>query len=106
MTQFTRISLAQAAELLQQPFVCLTDIRDAASFNAAHVENAFHLTNDTLPVFVERVTKDIPVLVMCYHGNSSQGAANYLASLGYQTVYSVDGGFEGWKQNYPFTATV
>ena len=106
MTQFTRISLEQAAKLLKQPSVCLTDIRDAASFNAAHVENAFHLTNNTLPTFVEQVAKDIPVLVMCYHGNSSQGAANYLVSLGYQTVYSVDGGFEGWKQIYPFTATV
>ena len=29
MTQFTRISLEQAAKLLQQPSVCLTDIRDA-----------------------------------------------------------------------------
>ena len=106
MTQFTRISLEQAARLLKQSSVCLTDIRDAASFNTAHVENAFHLTNDTLPAFVDQVTKETPVLVMCYHGNSSQGVADYLVSLGYQTVCSVDDGFEGWKQIYPFAATV
>jgi thiosulfate sulfurtransferase len=105
MTTFTRISLQQAAELLKQPSAFLADIRDAASFNAAHVDNAFHLTNDTLPELTQLVTKDQPVLVMCYHGNSSQGAANYLVSLGYQTVYSVDGGFEGWRQVYPFTAS-
>ena len=39
-----------------------------------------------------------PVLVMCYHGHSSQGAAQYLINQGYDEVYSVDGGFEGWHK--------
>ena len=37
MTQFTRISIEQAAALLKQPPVCLVDIRDALSFRTAHV---------------------------------------------------------------------
>lgn len=106
MTQFTRISLQQAAELLKQPVICLADIRDAASFNAAHVEGAYHLTNDSLRQFTQQVARTTPVLVMCYHGNSSQGVANYLVSIGYENVYSVDGGFEGWRHVYPFTATI
>ncbi|WP_024872161.1 thiosulfate sulfurtransferase GlpE [Tolumonas lignilytica] len=106
MTQFTRISIQQAAALLKQSPVCLADIRDAGSYNAAHVAGAYHLTNDTLSQFTQSVAKDTPVLVMCYHGNSSQGAANYLVSLGYQSVYSIDGGFESWRHVYPFTATV
>lgn len=102
---FTRISLVQAAEMLSQPSICLADIRDPASFNAGHVEGAYHLTNDTLPQFVSEIDKSIPVMVMCYHGNSSQGAANYLASLGYSQVYSVDGGFEGWKLAFPYVTS-
>ena len=47
---------------------------------------------------------DTPVLVFCYHGHSSQGAAQYLANQGYEEVYSVNGGFEMWKQNYPFVS--
>lgn len=104
MTQFTRISCVQAAELLKQD-VCLADIRDPNSFQAGHVEDAYHLTNETLPEFIEETPKDKPVLVMCYHGNSSQGVANYLASLGFQTVYSVDGGFESWKLAFPYIAS-
>lgn len=104
MTQFTRISIEQAAALLKPPPVCLVDIRDALSFRTAHVEGAYHLTNDNLAQFTQQISKETPVLVMCYHGNSSQGAANYLASIGYKSVYSIDGGFEGWRHVYPYTA--
>ena len=39
-----------------------------------------------------------PILVMCYHGISSQGAAQYLVNQGFEQVYSVDGGFEAWQR--------
>jgi thiosulfate sulfurtransferase len=39
-----------------------------------------------------------PILVMCYHGISSQGAAQYLVNQGFEEVYSVDGGFEAWHR--------
>ncbi len=39
---------------------------------------------------------------MCYHGISSQGAAQYLINQGFDAVYSVDGGFEAWhRQSLP-----
>jgi thiosulfate sulfurtransferase len=41
------------------------------------------------------------VVVVCYHGNSSQSAAAYLASQGFSDVYSLDGGFELWQTTYP-----
>ena len=37
---------------------------------------------------------DLPVLVYCYHGISSQSAAEFLNQKGFEDVYSVDGGFE------------
>ncbi|MGQ7176509.1 rhodanese-like domain-containing protein, partial [Escherichia coli] len=42
-----------------------------------------------------------PVMVMCYHGNSSKGAAQYLLQQGYDVVYSIDGGFEAWQRQFP-----
>jgi len=82
----------------------LTDIRDDQSFAAAHVEGAFHLTNFTMAQFSQEVEFETPVLVFCYHGHSSQGAAQYLVNQGYEEVYSVDGGFEMWKVNFPFVS--
>jgi len=40
-------------------------------------------------------------VVVCYHGNSSQQAAQFFAGEGFNDVYSMDGGFEAWKLQYP-----
>ncbi|MGF1758064.1 thiosulfate sulfurtransferase GlpE [Photobacterium sagamiensis] len=100
MEQFEHISVEQAYTLLRQAGseAVLVDIRDPQSFALAHPEQAFHLTNDTMVEFMDRVDFEQPVIVMCYHGVSSQGAAQYLINQGYETVYSLDGGFEGWRR--------
>ncbi|WP_318515796.1 thiosulfate sulfurtransferase GlpE [Photobacterium leiognathi] len=100
MEQFQHISVEQAYELLQQADsqAVLVDIRDPQSFALAHPEQAFHLTNDTMVNWMDEVEFEQPVIVMCYHGISSQGAAQYLINQGYENVYSLDGGFEAWRR--------
>ncbi|PQJ68190.1 MULTISPECIES: thiosulfate sulfurtransferase GlpE [Photobacterium] len=100
MEQFQHISVEQAYQLLQQTDsqAVLVDIRDPQSFALAHPEQAFHLTNDTMVSWMDQVDFEQPVIVMCYHGISSQGAAQYLINQGYENVYSLDGGFEGWRR--------
>lgn len=102
MTEFKRIDIASAEQMIKQGNVKIADIRDEQSFANGHVENAFHLTNHSMGQFSQEVEFETPILVFCYHGNSSQGAAQYLVHQGYEEVYSVDGGFEMWKLNYPF----
>jgi thiosulfate sulfurtransferase len=45
---------------------------------------------------------DTPVIVCCYHGISSQQAAQFLIHQGFEEVYSLDGGFEAWRKDQPF----
>lgn len=105
MTEFKRISIVDAQAMIEQGKAVVTDIRDDQSFAAGHVKDAFHLTNFSMSQFAQDVDFDTPVLVFCYHGNSSQGAAQYLVNQGYEEVYSVDGGFEMWKQNFEFVSS-
>ena len=100
MEQFQHISVTDAQEKLNQKDhnARMVDIRDPQSFGRGHVDGAFHLTNDTIVTLMNEVEFEQPVLVMCYHGHSSQGAAQYLINQGYDEVYSVDGGFEGWHK--------
>lgn len=100
MEQFTPISAENAYQLLQQndSDAVLVDIRDIQSFSQAHPEQAFHLTNDTMVSFMDEVDFEQPVIVMCYHGISSQGAAQYLLHQGFEQVYSLEGGFEAWRR--------
>lgn len=94
---FKHITSSAAKDLLEDnKEAILVDIRDHDSFNMDHDERAFHLTQDSLPDFLINVQKDIPVLVICYHGNSSQMVAQFLIDNGFTEVYSVDGGYELW----------
>ncbi|MGR5069906.1 MULTISPECIES: thiosulfate sulfurtransferase GlpE [Vibrio] len=98
MDQFQHIDVQGALTLLKQGDVRLVDIRDPQAFAVAHAESAFHLTNDSIVSFMNDVEFEQPILVMCYHGISSQGAAQYLVNQGFEQVYSVDGGFEAWQR--------
>lgn len=98
MDQFQHIDVTGAQAMLEQGDAHMVDIRDPQSFAVAHAKSARHLTNDTIVDFMNTTEFDQPVLVMCYHGISSQGAAQYLINQGFEQVYSVDGGFEAWQR--------
>lgn len=101
MEQFEAISVEQAHSRLTSGEAVMVDIRDPQSFGAAHAPGAYHLSNDSLPAFIQQADAKTPVLVMCYHGISSRGAAQFLISQGFESVYSFDGGFEAWSQTFP-----
>ncbi|MFC3025189.1 thiosulfate sulfurtransferase GlpE [Vibrio zhugei] len=98
MEQFQHIDVVSAQNLIESRNAKIVDIRDPRSFKESHAVSAYHLTNDTIVDFMNEVDFDEPVLVICYHGNSSQGAAQYLIHQGFDEVYSVDGGFEAWQR--------
>lgn len=100
MSEFQRISPQQAQALRQQGAV-VVDIRDPQSYAAGHISGSRHLDNHSLHDFITHADLDAPLIVACYHGNSSQGAAVYLVGQGFSQVYSLDGGFELWRATFP-----
>ena len=101
MPTFKLIEIAETKQRLQNEEAILVDTRDLQSYTADHVEGAFNLNNDTLKAFFDKVEFDTPVFVVCYHGNSSKGVAQYLAEQGYEDTYSVEGGMAMWRQLFP-----
>ena len=79
--------------------VIIYDIRDQASFDVGHIPGAQMLSVDMIPS-ISFETKANPVLVCCYHGVSSQAAANFLASQGFAEVYSIMGGYTAWSEQF------
>lgn len=97
---FKRIDVDTARALLAEApgnGLQIVDVRDEGSYAAAHIAGALHLDNTTLAEFLESADADKPLLVYCYHGNMSQGAAAYFAEKGFTEAYSLDGGFEAWR---------
>jgi len=98
---FKHMHISQLHEVLADQSHVVLDIRDPASYQASHIPGAIHLTNDSLPAFLREADMDKPTVVCCYHGISSQQAAQFLVSQDFTDVYSLDGGFTDWQLHYP-----
>jgi thiosulfate sulfurtransferase len=94
------ISIDAAKMLIDQGDVTVADVRDAGSFRAGNIANAVNLQQDTVEQFLSTTDKSRPLIVYCYHGHSSKGAADYFCEQGFHDVYSMDGGYEAWRLKY------
>jgi thiosulfate sulfurtransferase len=102
MDSFKHTNVGEALMMQEEQSAVILDIRDPQSFAASHATGSKHLTNDTIVSLLDDIELDQPILVMCYHGVSSQGAAQYIVNQGYENVFSIDGGFEAWhRANQP-----
>lgn len=93
---FKHISVSELKTMLDAQEVVLVDTRDEASFKVGHIEDAAHLNDRTIASFIEETDKVSSVVVVCYHGHSSQSAASFLVEQGFSDVYSLDGGYTAW----------
>lgn len=98
---FKRISIEDMVTMMKQSSVNVIDIRDNHSFNAGHIPQSKNINNQNAGNFIEDTSKEDPLMVVCYHGHSSQPAAQYFAAQGFKDVYSLDGGYEVWKLSQP-----
>ncbi len=98
---FQTLDIEQVKKMLDEQTITVADIRDPQSYQAAHIEDAVSINENNVQEFIENSDKSKPLLVYCYHGHSSQGAAEYFANMGFNDVYSMDGGFEAWRVNFP-----
>ena len=95
---YKRIDVAEAQELMRVHQAQVIDIRDPMSYQAGHIPDSKLVGDQNIEEFLEHANKSLPLIVCCYHGNMSQGAADYFHSKGFEDTYSLDGGFEAWSQ--------
>lgn len=97
MDEVREINLIEGRRRLSEGQL-FVDVRDAGSFQEAHVPGALHLNDQSLEAFLTKADKQKPVVVYCYHGHTSLGASAYLVENGFTDVVSLSGGFELWRQ--------
>lgn len=86
------------------PNLCVIDVREDSEWQEQHIPGALHIPKDMLVASIAAKVPDhnCPIYLHCRGGTRSLLAANYLIALGYQEVYSVDGGISEWeKSGYP-----
>ena len=93
---FKEINAHKVQEMVEEESVNVVDIRDPGSYSAGHIPTAVSVSDSTVQQFIESAEKEKPLVVCCYHGISSQGAAEYFSENGFNEVYSMTGGYSAW----------
>ncbi len=105
MNDIPEIQVHEAKRRLDEKRSLFVDIRDPDSYRAAHIPGALHLHDGNVQEFVQTADKSRPMVVYCYHGNSSLGAVAFFRRQGFEDVASMSGGFEAWRQVYEHEPT-
>lgn len=83
---------------------CLIDVRELEEWQDIRIPGALHIPKDQISVTIQTkvVDQTRPVYLHCRSGVRSLYAAQCMIDLGYQQVYSVNGGIMEWAMyGYP-----
>jgi len=98
---FKCIHLQEAQELINNPGTVIIDIRDKASYQDGNIPNSINVLEENIVDFLSSTDRQSPLLIYCYHGISSKDAAEYFVKNGFQSVFSLDGGYTEYIQQKP-----
>ena len=96
---FIKIELKEAKSLMEDEGLLLFDLRDENSFDQSHMKNAINLNNQNIDDIVKKTEHKKSILIYCYKGISSQNVAQHFCNLGFENVYSLNGGYEGFFED-------
>jgi molybdopterin/thiamine biosynthesis adenylyltransferase/rhodanese-related sulfurtransferase len=83
------------------PGALFVDVRRYDEWEQGHLPGAVHVPRGSLESRIEGVVPDraTPIVLYCASGERSAFGAKSLAELGYESVFSLSGGFTDWKRN-------
>lgn len=97
---YTRITAPELEALLQAgTALSLLDARDPLSHRQAHLDGARLLDRDSLDRMLVGLPRELPVVIYCYHGNSSQVYAGMFEDFRFAQVHDLVGGWEAWERH-------
>jgi rhodanese-related sulfurtransferase len=82
----------------------LVDVREDSEWAREHLPAAVHLGKGVMERDIEKTIPqtDAPIVLYCGGGFRSALAAEALQKMGYTNVWSMAGGFSGWRdKGYP-----
>jgi thiosulfate sulfurtransferase len=87
----------EAFALLMHDKWTIFDTRDGRSYSLGHMEGAKQISDTEIKRLIVRKQRKQPVLVYCYHGNSSKDICSLLSSIGFSNVNNLSGGWLAWQ---------
>ena len=76
----------------------VVDIRSADAFARGHITNAKNIPQDELAAKRDTLNKQKPLVAVCDAGVTTNRAVASLRKAGFENVYGLKGGMNGWTQ--------
>lgn len=92
------LSATATAALRAEQDIVLLDVREPWEYEHCHVEGSLHVPMQQVPVRLDEIPHDKPIVVMCHHGMRSLQVAHFLAAQGYTDVANLAGGIDAWSR--------
>ena len=99
---FTRISVEEAKQMIDDGEVQVVDTREPYEHMDGHVPGSLNIPHmATLPRGGE-LEREKPILFICKSGQRSAVAAEFASALGLTPLFNVEGGHDAWRDSgYP-----
>lgn len=89
-------------QIMADPDAIIIDVRKQDEVEEGHIPNALNIDVENPPKFMEEAQKLNPnkaYYIYCKTGDRSTQACMVLGALGFNKVYKLDVGYEGWIEN-------
>ncbi|MCE5393921.1 MAG: rhodanese-like domain-containing protein [Acidithiobacillus sp.] len=97
MYGFKEITAEQLKEWLEEGHGAkLVDVRSPAEVARGMIHGAKHIPLHLLPMSIDELAKDQPIVFYCLSGGRSAQACAFAAAQGFGEVYNLRGGVSAW----------
>lgn len=95
---FKTISPGELKEKLQSgESFKLIDVREPEEFVWAQIDGAELLPLSEFQRWCDKLNPDEKIVVICHHGIRSAQICSYLVNHGFEKVWNLSGGIDGWS---------
>lgn len=94
---YKNVSIEDAKQMIDNGEVVVLDVRTNEEYAAGHIPNAILIPVQELADRVDELDREETYLIVCRSGNRSVQASEILLDHGFQTLYNLEIGMNGWK---------
>ena len=85
---------------------CLLDVREPWELDLCRFEGSLDIPLDELAGRVDEIPVDLPVIVVCHHGQRSANATQWLRANGRPAAINLRGGIDAWARRIDETMPI
>lgn len=94
---FTRITVQEAKEMLEQGNVEFVDTREGHEHAAGHAPGTKNIPHLSMMTRATELDPNKEVIMICQKGQRSALACEFAAAAGFTRLYNVEGGHDAWE---------